>query len=235
MQPGRKRHPLRNTLLTVAGVFVVIVVIASVASGGGKTGKAVASSSSSPAAHTSSATPAQAVYSTQQTAFFTLVGQDFPWVQTTNANLAKLGTSICSARQAGESQAALVKVARARFSPKGAARLIRLGESELCPAMVPRKPRVIVRFSGSGIENTAKFTITGSGDWLLKWHYNCAADGGTGNFIVDEDGGSDLNGANVNELGAGGSGATHAYGDTGSHYLAINSECDWSVGVVTTP
>jgi hypothetical protein len=97
------------------------------------------------------------------------------------------------------------------------------------------RPRVIARFSGSGIENTARFHIGGKGDWLLKWNYSCAAFGDSGNFIVDEDGGSNFNGASVNELGTGGHGSTHVYSDSGRHYLAVDSECHWTVRVVGTP
>jgi hypothetical protein len=64
---------------------------------------------------------------------------------------------------------------------------------------------------------------------LLHWRYDCSAYG-TGNFIVSEDGGNDFSGASVSELGAGGHGVTHLYGDAGSHYLSIDSECSsWSV------
>jgi len=88
----------------------------------------------------------------------------------------------------------------------------------------------VATFSGSGIKNTPQFTV--SDTWELEYSYDCSDDGGSGNFIVDEDGGSDLNGAGVNELGAGGSSSTMVYGDAGTHYLSINSECSWTVKVV---
>lgn len=94
--------------------------------------------------------------------------------------------------------------------------------------------RTIARFTGSGIENTPKFVIGGDGTWKLDWTYNCSSDGGSGNFIVGEDQ-DDPNGVNVNELGPGGHGSTWAYNDAGSHYLAINSECDWTVKVIRQP
>lgn len=104
-------------------------------------------------------------------------------------------------------------------------------------AHVPAAPRphVIARFTGSGIENTSRFVITGSGNWELKWSYNCSATGSSGNFIVSEDNGNDVNGANVNELGAGGHGATHVYGDSGTHFLSVDSECTWKMTAVTQP
>jgi hypothetical protein len=103
-------------------------------------------------------------------------------------------------------------------------------------ASVPAQPggplNLIATYRGHGIKNTAKFTISGSGDWELKYSYDCTTFGVAGNFIVFEDGGKDLKGVHVNELGKHGQGVTHAYGDAGSHYLAISSECDWTVQVL---
>jgi len=97
----------------------------------------------------------------------------------------------------------------------------------------PARPQVIERFNGSGAQNTQSFTVPDS--WHLSWEYwGCS--GGTGNFIVEEyntDGSIDYNGVTVNELGSGrGPVATYAYGDSGSHYLSVNSECSWSLAVV---
>jgi hypothetical protein len=98
------------------------------------------------------------------------------------------------------------------------------------PAPRPAAPHVIATFSASGIENTAKFTVPAN--WTLHWSYNCSAFGQAGNFAVLEDGGADFGGATVNELGTAGHGITHAYGDSGSHYLEVDSECAWSMQVV---
>jgi hypothetical protein len=46
---------------------------------------------------------------------------------------------------------------------------------------------VIARFAGSGVENTAQFSVAGSGNWELRWSYNCASLGTSGNFIVNDD------------------------------------------------
>jgi hypothetical protein len=95
----------------------------------------------------------------------------------------------------------------------------------------PGTDQVIVRFSGSGNQNTPTFTTPAT--WHLSWAYrNCPS--GTANFIVDEynaDGSPDLNGISVNELGTGrGPVATYAYGDAGAHYLSVNTEgCKWSL------
>lgn len=95
--------------------------------------------------------------------------------------------------------------------------------------------QVIARFNGSGTQNTGSFTTPGS--WALSWSY-WGCPGGTSNFQVTEyntDGSLDLNGVSVNELGTGrGPVATHAYGDTGTHYLSVNTEgCSWSLVPVT--
>lgn len=91
---------------------------------------------------------------------------------------------------------------------------------------------VLATFTGSGDETTRKFTIGGDGTWKLDWSYSCAAFGQSGNFIVSGDGGNDVNGVNVNELGNDGKGGTWAYSDAGSHYLSVNSECSWHVRVI---
>lgn len=90
--------------------------------------------------------------------------------------------------------------------------------------------KTVATFSGSGIQNTAKFTVTDT--WKLSYSFDCSGFGSSGNFIVNEDGGSDFNGASVNELGSGKSGSTYAYGDAGTHYLQVNSECSWNVKVI---
>lgn len=94
--------------------------------------------------------------------------------------------------------------------------------------------QIIVRFSGSGTQNTASFTTPGR--WHLSWAYwGCP---GRANFIVYEynaDGSIDPNGISINELGTGrGPVATFAYGDAGTHYLSVNTEgCSWSLVPVT--
>lgn len=97
----------------------------------------------------------------------------------------------------------------------------------------PAKPKakVLATFHGTGDENTPKFTVSGS--WKLKWSYNCSSFGADGNFIVLEDN-SFSSGAQVNEEGKTGKGATWSYSDSGRHYLTVNSECNWTVKVVGT-
>jgi hypothetical protein len=95
--------------------------------------------------------------------------------------------------------------------------------------------QIIVRFSGTGTQNTAAFTTPSR--WHLSWKYRDCP-GGKSNFIVDEynaDGSLDFNGISINELGTGrGPVATYAYGDAGTHYLSVNTEgCHWSLVPVT--
>ena len=99
-------------------------------------------------------------------------------------------------------------------------------------ASTPALPRAhtVATFTGSGIQNTPKFTVTAT--WKLVYSFSCASFGQAGNFIVDEDGGSDFNGVSVNDMAMSKSASTWAYGDAGSHYLGINSECSWKVKVI---
>ncbi|HET7015386.1 MAG TPA: hypothetical protein VFI65_15825 [Streptosporangiaceae bacterium] len=104
--------------------------------------------------------------------------------------------------------------------------------SPTAPAKPQAAAKVLATFSGSGIENTPKFAVRGT--WKLEWRYDCTSFGFKGNFAILTDGGNDPSGADVNELGKTGHGATYAYGDGGRHYLAIDSECAWRVKVVGT-
>ena len=93
----------------------------------------------------------------------------------------------------------------------------------------PRNPQLTQ--SGQGTASTAKFTVpAAAGGWRLAWSYSCAALGSTGNFIIYVNGGSG-NDQGVNELGMKGSSVEHYY-DTGTFYLQISSECNWSIQAV---
>jgi hypothetical protein len=98
------------------------------------------------------------------------------------------------------------------------------------PAAQAAKPaaKTVATFSGNGIQNTPKFTV--SSTWKLGYSFNCSSMGTSGNFIVMEDG--SFGGLTVNALAESKSGSTYAYNDAGTHYLEINSECDWTVRVV---
>lgn len=60
--------------------------------------------------------------------------------------------------------------------------------------------------------------------WKLNFQFSCKSFGQAGNFIVLEDGGSDFNGAEVNDLAMSKTGSTWAYGDAGRHDLEVISE-----------
>ena len=64
---------------------------------------------------------------------------------------------------------------------------------------------------------------------------SCSGVGTSGNFAVLEDGGSDLNGVTVNDLGMSKSASTWGYDDAGTHYLEVDSECSWKMNVVDEP
>jgi hypothetical protein len=95
-------------------------------------------------------------------------------------------------------------------------------------------PGVLARFSGSGAQTTRRLTVPGSGNWELKWSYDCASLGSQGNFAVTEKQ-ADATGVTVNQLGLHGRGVTHAYGDAGRHYLVVNSECAWRLTALGQP
>jgi hypothetical protein len=97
----------------------------------------------------------------------------------------------------------------------------------------PGPTSVIATFTGHGSANTDKFTVSAS--WVLQWSYTCSALGASGNFIVAEDGGRDISGAKVNELGKHGQGQTTVSKDQGQHFLSVVSQCAWKLQVVGTP
>ncbi|MBO0656276.1 MULTISPECIES: hypothetical protein [Streptomyces] len=92
------------------------------------------------------------------------------------------------------------------------------------------KPRTVLSESGNGIKSTAKFTV--SGDWDLRYTFDCSSFGNSGNFIVSE--GQALGAVLVNALAAKGDDVTHLH-DGGTKHLEINSECSWTVQVVDLP
>ena len=92
----------------------------------------------------------------------------------------------------------------------------------------PARPQTLLPASGSGNYTSAKFTVGGSGDYDVYWTYKPSADfasqGMSANFSIEADNGNDLNFNDPNQLGTGGSGVVHVYGDAGTHYLTITGE-----------
>jgi len=103
------------------------------------------------------------------------------------------------------------------------------GTAASTPAATAVKPHTVATFTGSGIENTSRFTVTST--WKLSYSFDCSSFGSAGNFAVDEDGGSDFNGVSVDDLATSKTGSSWAYSDAGTHYLEIDSECDWHVTI----
>jgi hypothetical protein len=223
-------------------VIAAVIVIGSIGSalagshhkpGGGHTA-AVASNSSPATSSPSTPTPtlslsrAERRFVSDMRSTFNLTGD------TTPGDIATIGDQVCSARGSGTSQSEAVSQVSGMMTT-GASQVTKMAERDMCHKYLPPppKPKVIARFNGEGIQNTAPFTVPAS--WHLSWEY-WGCDGGSGNFIVDEDntdGSPDFNGVSVNELGSGrGPVATDAYGDAGRHYFSVDSECSWSLAVV---
>jgi Protein of unknown function (DUF2510) len=98
---------------------------------------------------------------------------------------------------------------------------------------------VLFTFSGSGIRNSAPFTVNSSAV-TARYSYDCSALGGSGNFIADLVSGSPDSGnyddqSIANELGSGGGQTTTIYPqDQGATYhLEVNSECSWSIALTS--
>jgi hypothetical protein len=106
-----------------------------------------------------------------------------------------------------------------------------VGSKPAAPAAAPAGPadKVVLEGSGNGIKNTANFT-TGS-DWSIAYTFNCASFGYKGNFQIYAYDGSQLSGVPANELAMKGGATSYQHGDSGTHYLEINSECAWTVKV----
>jgi len=89
--------------------------------------------------------------------------------------------------------------------------------------------KTVATFSGSGTQSTAPFTV--SANWAVAYSFDCSGFGYKGNFIIMEDG--SFSGAmDVNVLDMKKSGTSYAYGDAGTHYLKVTTECAWTVKVV---
>jgi hypothetical protein len=104
-------------------------------------------------------------------------------------------------------------------------------------ALAAPKKHVLIRFTGSGIENSAPFNV-GSSPLTVHYSFNCASMGQAGNFIADLLYGNQANFSSddqsiANDLAMSGAQTTTVYPqDAGKGYhLAVNSECDWRIRV----
>jgi|GEM_PF-4958994 hypothetical protein len=106
------------------------------------------------------------------------------------------------------------------------------------PAPAPAAPKTLLTLSGNGIENSAPFMVTQS-KLTVIYSYDCSSQDGSGNFIADLEYGnqSSLNSDDQSIANALSSGATNVtttiYPQDPGHdyYLAVNSECNWTVTV----
>jgi len=81
----------------------------------------------------------------------------------------------------------------------------------------------VLKISNTGPTTTQTFTTGAS--WSLAYSFNCGEHGRPGNFIVGDTAGGTL----VNAFAMTGSATVYERADAGTHALAINSDCWWTV------
>ncbi|MBS2965266.1 hypothetical protein KGA66_19610 [Actinocrinis puniceicyclus] len=96
-------------------------------------------------------------------------------------------------------------------------------------APVAPAKHVALTVKGEGTKTTKTFS-TGD-DWSIAYTFNCASFGSQGNFQIYTYTDGSLSDTPVNALDEKGSDTTYEHGDSGTHYLEINSECSWTVTV----
>jgi hypothetical protein len=140
-----------------------------------------------------------------------------------------------TASKTGTPAAASTPATSATTSPSAAP----ASTTSSAPAAAAPTTHVLIRFTGSGIKNSAPFNV-GSGPLTITYHFNCAAFGGSGNFAADLLYGnqSSLNSDDqsiANDLAPSGSQTTTVYPqDPGKdYYLSVDSECSWRLKVVS--
>jgi hypothetical protein len=214
---------------------------------------ACGSSKSPPAAasHTTSApaTPPAPALTAAQQQFVSDARSTFNMgASVTDSDLVGIASGVCAAAQANLGANAIDLVPAAQgltFSggegnSAGAAQIVALAIKDTCPQYTP-PPTVILRMSGSGIENSRPVLVTSS-QLTVKYSYDCASMG-TSNFIADFETTNYGNSANgddqsiANTIGAVASDTTQIYPqNVGSdYYLAvIAGGCTWHV-VIKSP
>lgn len=235
------RHKVAAVLLSLGGLVVLLAVAGVIGAAMGTTNTPHAGTAATTAPATTSqpsASPAPPALSAGETKFVADIRSGFgrPGYSNsaTDAQIASVATQICGYLGQGQSQGAVVSAVRkVNQWAEPSSKIVKAAEKSMCRTYLPKPPVVTARFNGSGTQNTAAFTVPAQ--WHLSWSY-WACDGGSGNFAVSEmntDGSDDLNGVNVNELGSGrGPVATYGYGDAGTHFFSVLSECSWSLAVV---
>lgn len=92
----------------------------------------------------------------------------------------------------------------------------------------PAAPATLLDVSGNGEKTTEPFTA--KGPWHLKYSYDCANFGQSGNFAVEISGGDGLSDQGPNTEGMSGS-DTNYEPKGGTFSLQVLSECSWHVVV----
>jgi hypothetical protein len=153
--------------------------------------------------------------------------------------LLLVGVSIGAAGKAAKPSPATTVTVTAAAAPAPTVTVTRTARrAAAAPASASAPARssgVLFTFSGSGIRNSASFTVNSSAV-TARYSYDCSAFGSSGNFIADLVSGSPGSGnyddqSIANELGSGGGQTTTVYPqDQGATYhLEVNSECSWSI------
>jgi hypothetical protein len=158
----------------------------------------------------------------------------------TDAQVADVGNQVCNLRLDGGSQADVIRASASAGAASRvgmtAGKMVRTAEKDICPAQYVRPPAaVLLRLSGSGIQNSAPFTVN-SGTLTVTYSYDCSSFGSSGNFIADLETADQSDDQSIaNALGSGGTTTTTIYPqDVGaSYHLSVNSECDWTVVIKT--
>lgn len=238
----KKRHWVRNSLIGL-GAFIVLIVVIGVAAGGGN--KASSASSSSASAAPAAAPSPTDTLSSQQHQFISDMRSQYNFNSAvSDSSIADFGRNICmNAQTGGASQSSLESLAQSSWTnikSADAYGMVRVAEQDLCPSYLPAQTwHTIATFTGSSNTNTAQFTIQpyDSSNWVMKYTYTCSGQmTGTGNFIVNEDGGNDSSGTSssvqLNNLDSGQNSQTNVYGDAGTHYLQIQTQCPYTITVM---
>jgi hypothetical protein len=131
-----------------------------------------------------------------------------------------------AANAAGSSSSSSSAASTAAQAPAPSSTAASAAPSSAAPTTAPAA-QTVATYSGSGIENTPRFTVTDT--WKLAYSFDCSNFGSQGNFQVFEDSGFNVL---TNDLATSKSASTMQYNDAGTHYLEINSECSWTVKVI---
>jgi len=117
-----------------------------------------------------------------------------------------------------------------RYS-RGPGELSGQGGAPLAAGAGQRAPEVLRTFSGTGNRITTQFRVARHSSWELAWSYQCAGPAPGGRLIIMGGSGAD-GGVSVSADGARGQGSSWTYSDSGSHYLVVLTNCQWTAKVL---